>query len=196
MQDKVLDFMSSVKTELDKQEFISNDRNTIYMALFQLSFEHSVSILVLTKENLNSSAYALARPAIESFFRAMWVKHCMEENKLPNLIDKGKFPSIASIIEKLERKITHYKETEFFSKQIKPLISNMHDFTHGGIQSIARQYSGDELTNKRDPKEITALIKLVVFITYQNLCETCESTWMDINLDSHYVKYQELMQLE
>lgn len=50
---------------------------------------------------------------------------------------------------------------------------NMHDFTHGGIQSIARQYDDDRamLTYERDKDEITSIVKLSVLISLLSYSE-------------------------
>lgn len=71
----------------------------------------------------------------------------------------------------------------------------MHDFTHGGIQSIARQFSSDNLSNDRSPEHISALIKLVLFTTYLILCETTESAETDTDLEFYYKQLQKLMAL-
>jgi hypothetical protein len=53
-----------------------------------------------------------------------------------------------------------------FQSFIEPLLVNMHDYTHTGIQSIARQYDENEyLTNENCLSEISELKKLAVLIS-------------------------------
>jgi hypothetical protein len=194
MLNQAFDFMKMVKAEFDKQEFISDSRNTIYEPLFSNSFQHCVAVLVLTKEYLHSSSEALLRPVIETYLRAMWVKYCADDtvlNKLQN--NKGEFPGLSKLLETVEKEVPAYQGTEFLTKQIKPLINNMHDFTHGGIQSVAKQYSGNSLSNKRTPEDVKAKINLVVYITYLILCETSKST--DTDLQFYYNQLQQLKSL-
>lgn len=194
MLDQAFDFIKMVKAELDKLEFISDSRNTIYHPLFNNSFQHCVAVIVLTNKDLHSSSEALLRPVIETYLRAMWAKYCANDtvlNKLQN--DKGEFPGLSKLLELVEKQVPAYQGTDFLSKKIKPLVSNMHDFTHGGIQSVARQYSGDSLSNNRASEDVKAKIYLVVFIAYLILCEISEST--DTNIEFYYEELQKLKSL-
>ena len=194
MLNQALDFMKIVKSEFDKQEFISDHRNSIYQPLFNNSFQHCVAVLVLAKEHLHSSSEALLRPVIETYLRAMWTKYCASDTELNSLQnDKGEFLGLSALLKQIEKEVPAYQGTDFLTQQIKPLVSNFHDFTHGGIQSIARQYSGDSLSNKRSPEDIKTKIKFVSFIAYLILCDTSESAKTD--LEFYYSKYQELASL-
>ena len=194
MLDQAFDFMRMVKAEFDKQEFISDSRNTIYEPLFNNSFQHCVAVLALIKEDLHSSSEALLRPAVETYLRAMWVKYCANDTVLNKLQDnKGEFPGLSKLLEKVETEVPAYQGTDFLTKQINPLVNSMHDFTHGGIQSVAKQYFGDSLSNKREPKDVQAKINLVAFITYLILCETSEST--DTDLQFYYDELKKIQSL-
>lgn len=190
MLSQALDFMKKVKVEFDKQEFISDSRNTIYQPLFFNSFQHCLAVLVLVEKDFHSSSEALLRPVIETYLRAIWVKYCANDtviNKLQN--DKGEFPGLSKLLELVEKEAPAFEGTDFLTQQIKPLVSNMHDFTHGGIQSVAKQYSGESPSSSRAPEDVKAKINLVVFITYLILCDTSKSTDTDLK-----VFYDELQQ--
>ncbi|ULF88231.1 hypothetical protein [Vibrio alginolyticus] len=58
-----------------------------------------------------------------------------------------------------------FKEINFLQATFDALTPNMHDFTHGGIQSVARQYSGDTLTNIRDDEELESILKFSVLVS-------------------------------
>lgn len=194
MLDQAINFMRMVNSEMDKLEFISDSRNTIYYPLFNNSFQHCLAVLVLSKEELHSSSEALLRPVVETYLRAMWTKHCATDDKLNSLQnDQGYFPGLTKLLEKVESEIPPFQGTDFITKKIKPLVSNLHDFTHGGIQSVAKQYFGDSLSNKRSTEDIKTKIKLVSFITYLILCEISELT--DTDLELFYEEYQKLILL-
>lgn len=112
MLEQEFDFIKAVKLEFDKQNFMSNDRNIIYEPLFDISFGHCVSVLILIKEKLYSSSEALAHPIIESFLRAVWVKHCVQDTKLTKLRETGKFPGLSKLLEEIENSVPHYKSTK------------------------------------------------------------------------------------
>ncbi len=53
-----------------------------------------------------------------------------------------------------------------FKSSIEPALVNMHDFTHGGVQSIARQYGVDgNLTNQGNQAERQELLKLALLVS-------------------------------
>jgi hypothetical protein len=194
MLDQALGFMKKAKAEFDKQKFISDSRNTIYLPLFFNSFQHCVAVLVLVEKDLHSSSDALLRPVIETYLRAIWVKYCAKDNVINKLQrDKGEFPGLSKLLELVEKEAPAFQGTDFLTQKIKPLVSNMHDFTHGGIQSVAWQYSEESLSSIRAPEDVKAKIKFVVFITYLILCDTSEST--DTDLQFYYDELQQLQSL-
>lgn len=194
MLDQAIDYIKIVNSEINKLEFTSDSRNTIYYPLFNNSFQHCLAVLVLSKKELHSSSEVLLRPIIETYLRAMWTKYCATDEKLNSLQnDQGDFPGLAKLLDKVESEVPPFQGTNFLSKQIKPLVSNLHDFTHGGIQSVAKQYSGDSLSNKRSTEDIKTKIKFVSFISYLILCEISESTGTDLEfIDKEYQKLASL----
>jgi hypothetical protein len=192
--DQALGFMKKVATELGKHEFISDSRNTIYEPLFFICFQHCSAVLVLVKKDLHSSSEALIRPVIETYLRAIWVKYCAKDTVINELqSDKGEFPGLFKLLNVVEKEAPAFQEHDFLSQKIKPLVCNMHDFTHGGMQSVARQYSGDSLSSDRAPEDVKAVINIVVLITYLILCDTSKSTATDLNF--YYDEFQRLSSL-
>lgn len=137
MLDQAIDYIKIVNSEINKLEFTSDSRNTIYYPLFNNSFQHCLAVLVLSKKELHSSSEVLLRPIIETYLRAMWTKYCATDEKLNSLQnDQGDFPGLAKLLDKVESEVPPFQGTNFLSKQIKPLVSNLHDFTHGGFKAL------------------------------------------------------------
>jgi hypothetical protein len=126
-----------------------------------------MSIYVLNKEYLTSSMYALVRPAMESYLRAMWVKYCMDEIAMDADLSSMHFPKkLERLMAEVDKKVPEFNQCNYLQTHLGPLVPNIHDFTHGGIQSIARQYAeGDILTNLRNEGEIKSILKLVVLLS-------------------------------
>jgi hypothetical protein len=166
--DILFNYFKLIHDNLNKFEFKLSDKNKIYIPLFSSSIEHCMSIVVLNKENLTTSMYALIRPAVESFLRAMWVKYCDEAGSLNDDLTSMHFPKkIEHLIEVVTKEVPELESSHFLKTVLELTFKNMHDFTHGGIQSIARQYNSDEdvLTNLRDDDEIESILKLSVLIS-------------------------------
>lgn len=165
--DTLFKYFKLIYVNLNKFEFKLADRNQIYIPLFSSSIEHCMSIAVLNKENLTTSMYALVRPSVECFLRAMWVKYCDEAGSLNDDLTSMHFPKkIEHLIEVVTKEVPELENSHSLKTVLELTFKNMHDFTHGGIQSIARQYNSDEdiLTNVRDDDEIESILKLSVLI--------------------------------
>ena len=161
-------YFNLIYENLNKFEFKLADKNKIYIPLFSSSIEHCISIAVLNRENLTTSMYALVRPAVECFLRAMWVKYCDEVDSLDDNLTSMHFPKkIEYLIEAVSKEVPELENYHSLKTILELTFKNMHDFTHGGIQSIARQYNSDEdiLTNARDDDEIESILKLSVLIS-------------------------------
>ncbi len=163
----LIDYFKVIHSDLNKLEFKLDVKNRIYFPLFSSSIDHSISIYVLNKEYLTSSMYALVRPLIENYLRAMWVKYCVDETKIDDDLTSMHFPNkLEFLMAEIDQAIPEFKESNFLKTRLEPLVKNCHDFTHGGIQSISRQYTAqDTLTNLRDENEITSILKLSVVIS-------------------------------
>lgn len=149
-------------------EFKYDKKNSLYVPLFSSSIEQSFAIHLLLEEGLTNSAFALARPMVEGYLRAMWVKNYLDESKVKEGCAQLHFPKNLDILMSDIAKVLG--ENDLFHKfklTIEPILPNMHDFTHGGVQSVARQYSSDGLlSNTRSRQEREQLLHLAVLTSY------------------------------
>ncbi|HBC3416789.1 TPA: hypothetical protein KD849_004143 [Vibrio parahaemolyticus] len=152
--------------DLNKLEFKLDSKNRIYFPLLSSSVDHCIAINFLNKEYMTASMYALIRPALESYLRAMWIKHCCGEIPVDADLTTMHIPKrIEVLMQDVDEKVPDFKANNYLQTTLGTLAPNLHDFTHGGIQSIARQYSEDTLTNIRNDKEIMSILKLSVLIS-------------------------------
>lgn len=162
----VIQLFKLVNDDLNKISFEFNKKNSLYTPLFSTAIDHCLSIHILESNNLYSSSFALARPVLESYLRAMWVKFHLNENQIDEGCEKLHFPKNIDVLIS-DIKAHEYNENILFvEKQISHTIANLHDFTHGGIQSMARQYDSDgNLTNAYSSVERKELLMFTLFIT-------------------------------
>jgi len=164
---KVLDYFGYIHKDLNTIEFTFNKKNSLYIPLFSASIDHSLSVHILDKWGLTVSSYELARPIVESYLRAMWVKFCLDDNKIVEGCSQLHFPkNLVVMLTDIENSAPSDDSFNSIKQPIEDIIPNMHDFTHGGIQSISRQYSADEhLSNYRCEEEKNELKKLCILIS-------------------------------
>jgi hypothetical protein len=191
---KILDYFKVIHDNCNTIEFSFDKKNSLYIPLLDTSIKHGLSIILLEKQNLTVSCLALARPMIESYLRAMWVKYCLSEDNINEGYTTMHFPNnLGFLLDEIERKLPENHLFSGFKSSITPLLVNMHDFTHTGVQSIARQYDDNgHLTNESCLDEVSELIKLVVLVvslSYEEL-----TPFMDSSL-SHADIYKSAMEL-
>jgi|GEM_PF-5792555 len=163
----LIQYFKVIHRDLNKLEFKLGPKNRIYFPLFSSSIEHCMSIYVLNKQYLTSSMYALVRPTIENYLRAMWVKYCNSDISMDTDVSSMHFPKkVEYLIAEVDKNVPSFSKDSYLQNSLGPLVPNIHDFTHGGIQSIARQYKeGNMLSNLRNDSEIESILNLTVLIS-------------------------------
>lgn len=167
LDEKVMDYFKVIHESCNSIEFTYEKKNSIYIPLFTGSIYHSFSIHLLENQNLTESSFALARPMVENYLRAMWVKYFLSEEKISEGCEKQHFPNkLNFMLKEINRAIPENKLFRNFKTSIESILTNMNDFTHGGIQSIARQYGEDgNLINSFDQTERQELLKLALLVS-------------------------------
>jgi len=162
----------SVLAKIDKAtdgiEYSPSEKNNLFMALFDISLEHAKSILILIENGKFGSAYALARPLVESFIRGAWIQNCATDTEVTRLSEKDKINKDFSVLIDEVEGTTGWPN--FFSWVKDNLYKNMNSYTHGGNQLVARRFSGDSLIHIPDVQEINALLGLATIVGF--LCLT------------------------
>ena len=96
--------------------FGNTEKQTLFLAYFDINVEHLQSLHLLISRDLNGSALSLVRTFYETFFRALWVNafatpeqlEKIRNNDFNFMKDEG---SMASKIEKLD---SYYTGNDFF----------------------------------------------------------------------------------
>lgn len=193
-------YFKLINSDLNKVEFTYQTKNSIYIPLFSSSIDHCISLNILKDQNITTSMFALVRPSVENYLRAMWVKYSDEVGSLNDDSTEMHFPKK---IEHLIKVVTQNKpelESEHSLKTVMDdTFKNMHDFTHGGIQSIARQYDEEAatLTYERDEEEITSIVKLSILISFLSYTEIIQENTVSepLNVEEINTLAQELIAL-
>lgn len=109
-------------------------REMVAINFAHLSVEHHSGIVVLVQEEQYSPAFALFRPQMEAWLRALWARWIAAEDRLRAFIEGD-----ASINPKPRHIITQLpndEEREALLQQYDQSWSHLCDFTHGGALQI------------------------------------------------------------
>lgn len=169
-----MEYIKTVNDGCNTIEFTSDKKNSLFIPLFYAAIEQCIAIHVLDKEELTCSTFALARPMVENYSRAMWVKYCLDEAKIEEGCEQLHFPKrLEVLLDLVGDAVVEGDRFHGFKPSIEPIMPNLHDYTHGGVQSIARQYGNDGyLSNNRSHEERNELLKLAILtssLAYENL---------------------------
>jgi hypothetical protein len=127
--------LSGIQTSTSTKDLIVAS----YLALAQ---QHHSSIVLLIKNNLHSSAAALARPLLEACYRGTWVQLIADDEECEKINtpeydwNKKKTWQLAKEVDEvLNDKVFH----DIYERNIKAL----NGFTHGGLEQISRQINSE-----------------------------------------------------
>ncbi|MEI9979391.1 MAG: hypothetical protein WDN23_10390 [Edaphobacter sp.] len=118
---------------------LDTDQKVIIVALFSLAIEHHGAMLYLLRSGrFDGSAFALARPLVDAVYRAFWVHLCAKPKHL-EAIRKGEFqyPPFPNMADEVEKRMSY---TDGLFTKIKPFITALHGYTHGGLEQLGRRF--------------------------------------------------------
>lgn len=133
-----------------KVEMVATDRNRIAGSAFGIAMDHHAAIVLLMRQTLYSSSFALLRVLFEAYLRGLWLKHCASDEQVSSVF-KGEEPSKTMIAE--------IEATEGFSDGVlsrikKKTWSAMCDYTHTGGLHLQRWQSASAIEPQFDEAEL------------------------------------------
>lgn len=123
--------------------FGNTEKQTLFLAYFDIDVEHLQSLYLLISNDFNGSASALVRTFYETFFRALWVNAFATPEQLEKIRNsKFEFKNMGTKIKQLDN---HYTGTDFFKNLKDGIWGTMSDYTHSGSYQLSRRWTNGEL---------------------------------------------------
>lgn len=110
-------------------------RLSISSALFSSALDHHVALIVLLRNNMRSSAFALLRTIFDSVWRGAWAAYVASDSTLDEFFAGRYDPKPASVIKLLEER---HGLAPVLSRIYAQGWSAMSAFTHGGSLQVQR----------------------------------------------------------
>jgi len=149
-------FMNFIDEHMNGIKLSGDIRSRVFYSLLHLSLEHFGSIVILVKNRMNGSAYALMRPQYEAVIRALYFQDCASNEEIEKF-SSGKDPKgLFKMLEILDKGLESDSVLNFYQL----LKNEMHAFTHGGLEQLNRRYSEEELISNFSEEECKKLITL------------------------------------
>jgi hypothetical protein len=141
---RAMAFHNAVVNDYPNGTYKSDKRNTLFMALCDMTLEHHGAIVTLVKSGQHDgSALALMRPILETSLRAYWTLYCSSDEEL-NGITAGKrqFPGLDHCAQKVEAHFANNNHSGIFLLDGN-YVKQLHGLTHSGIEQLQSRIGSD-----------------------------------------------------
>lgn len=138
------------------------DRHLLGYQEMGLSFHHATSIashLERHGSNLAASAFALARPMLETLQRGWWFAAVATEEQAAAFLATDQFPGpgVAAVGRAIDA-VPPFAGTAFFTGLDQVEWTAYHSFTHGGLFALDAYANRPHLVPDYDPDKLLALL--------------------------------------
>ncbi len=99
---KAYDLVMWIEALLHEVSLPATDRARIAAGCFAAALEHHHAIVVLSRERLAGSAFALMRIEYEAYVRGIWLARCATEAQLADFLRGNEPPKLGVMLEQIE----------------------------------------------------------------------------------------------
>ena len=138
------------------------DRHLLGYQEMGLSFHHASSIashLERHGPDLAASAFALARPMLETLQRGWWFATCANDEQAATFIATDDFPGpgVAAVGRAIDA-VPPFADHPYFTHLDQDEWKTYHSFTHGGLYALDAYANRPHLVPDYDPGKLLALL--------------------------------------
>ena len=145
----------------DNLQFDSTNGRRIAAALFLISLEQQLGILVLMDAGIYAPAKALVRSQLDALLRGIWFLYKASDEQIRTYWEKPYVKEVPpTSYDKLWadlETVEHYGPATVAT--LKKLINTLHDFTHGGKHSVSAYVTRDEIRANFFPADIVLWLR-------------------------------------
>ncbi len=146
-----------IKKILNSHHYTDEEYSTVVAGFIDQVLEHLEAIILLTRSNLNGSAFALVRSVAEGLVRGVWFTTCASHDQVMKFRDDDK---IDQTFGEMSNAIDAKCGIDFFADFKKRSWNPMNSYTHTGILQIGRRFTGHVLIPSYKDGEITEMMRV------------------------------------
>ncbi|WLT31937.1 hypothetical protein [Geothrix sp. PMB-07] len=136
-------------------------RNKIAAALFLISMEHQIGILLLMDAQMIAPGKALLRSQLDAFVRGVWFLEKATDEQIKEFSEKEYAKNIPPI--RYEQLINDVESVERYNggtfSRLSDTINMLHDFTHGGKIAVSAYVTRNEIGANFHPKDVVVCLR-------------------------------------
>jgi hypothetical protein len=146
-----------IKKILNSHHYTDEEYSTVVAGFIDQVLEHLEAIILLTRSNLNGSAFALVRSIAEGLVRGVWFTTCANQAQVLKFRNEDK---IDSTFGEMSNAIDSKSGIDFFADFKRRSWNPMNSYTHTGILQIGRRFTGHALIPSYTDGEITEMMRV------------------------------------
>lgn len=156
-------------------------RVRVAAACHAIAQDHHHSIVLLLKEKRYAAAFALARPAFESYLRGEWLAHCATDRQVQEFSADRDPPPLNALLSALEG-LPSYASGELTSIKRKHWDA-LCSFTHTGGLHVQRWLTETAIEPSYTVEEVRGALQFAEFVGAMSVLGTATlANNMDISL--------------
>ena len=146
-----------IKKILNSHHYTTEEYSTVVAGFIDQVLEHLEAIILLTRSNLNGSAFALVRSVVEGLVRGVWFTVCASQDQVIKFRKDDKIdPAFGEMSDAIDAKCG----IDFFADLKKRSWNFLNSYTHTGILQIGRRFTGNVLAPSYKDGEIIEMIRV------------------------------------
>jgi hypothetical protein len=146
-----------IKKILNSHHYTDEEYSTVVAGFIDQVLEHMEAIILLTRSNLNGSAFALVRSVAEGLVRGVWFTTCASYEQVMKFRTDDK---IDPTFGEMSNAIDATCGIDFFADFKKRSWNPLNSYTHTGILQIGRRFTGHVLQPSYKDAEIIEMIRM------------------------------------
>lgn len=150
-----------------RHDYPPDTRSVLLRAYADIALEHHEAIWLLTKSNLNGSAFAMLRLVFDAMFRAFWINKVATEQQIEQAFDDRLGFDINKMLDEIkegyfsDRPQEEAHQFDEILQRLKKAWGPMCSYTHSGALQIHQRFTGDELKPDYSQGAIAEALNLV-----------------------------------
>ena len=150
------EYMEWLRVAQHERKLPANDCTRAAVPCFGIAQDHHHAIVVLLRNRLYASCFALVRVAFEAYIRGEWLATCATDAELQRFLQNHEPPPLNCLIAKIEEKPD-------FSHGVLSAIKRQHwssmcAYTHTGGLHVQRWITADAIEPSYTPEEIQEVL--------------------------------------
>jgi hypothetical protein len=146
-----------VKRVLTGLHLSGEDWSIIAAGMIHQGIEHHDAIVLLIRNRLVGSAFALARSVLEILVRGAWFTCCATQEQITKFREQDK---IDLTFGEMREAIDQSQQIDYFHS-LKDPWKMANSYTHTGILQLGRRFTGDALAANYKESEIIEVLRAI-----------------------------------